>query len=352
MTPAAMNPAGTGRYAHALSEALETLPDTEVRRVRQLVAPTRRPGAGAITTAVREGYWYPVGVGLHGRRLKADVAHVPAALGPPLPWLPTVMTIHDVLPLRQPELFVRGMVLHQKRVLPWLVRRAARVIAVSEYTRGEVIELLGVAPERVVTVHNGVDWRFSPMEVDDAWLAQKFGLTRPYVLSTGTLEPRKNLRTVVEALPRFPDGVTLAVAGGRGWHAHAIEEALERAGGRAVRLGFVSDAELARLYAGAACFVFPSLSEGFGLPPLEAMASGTPVVCGNRTSLPEVVGDAAVMVEPESAVAIADAVSRIVEDDDHADDLRRRGLARAAEFSWERAAERTRAVYERALGGG
>jgi glycosyltransferase involved in cell wall biosynthesis len=350
VTPARMNPAGTGRYVRGLLAAFAARGEPDVLTVEATRrSPANAPGRIALGLA-REGYWYPLGLDRRARRAGADVVHVPAGLGPTRPRLPLVVTIHDVLPLRHPEWFTAALVGHVRHVLPRIARAAARVVTVSEHARGEIVELMGVPAERVVAVHNGIDAGFAPREPDDEWLERRFGLRRPYVLSTGTLEPRKNLRAVLDAMPALPDDVSLAVAGGHGWHAGPIEDALERFGGRAKRLGFVGDGDLAALYAGAACFVFPSLGEGFGLPPLEAMACGAPVVCSDRTSLPEVVGDAAVLVDPEDPGALVAAVRGVLADPARAEDLRRRGIERARGFTWERAAERTAAVYREAAG--
>jgi glycosyltransferase involved in cell wall biosynthesis len=344
LTPARMNPAGTGRYARAM---LAALPDAGVEVV-PVEATRRRPGhvVGRVALGLwREAAWYPAAAEAAARRAGAALLHVPAPLGPPRPRGPVVLTIHDVLPLRQPELFTGALLAHARHVLPVVARAAALVLTGSEHARSEIVALLGVPEARVAAIPYGVDPVFSPRAVDDDWLAGRFGLRRPYVLCTGTLEPRKNLRAVLEVLPGLPDDVTLAVAGGQGWQASAIESALAAVPGRVRRLGYVTDEELARLYSGAACFVFPSLSEGFGFPPLEAMACGAPVVSSDRTSLPEVVGEAGLLVDPEDRAALTAAVRRVLEDGELASALRARGREQAARFSWARTARRTAERY-------
>jgi len=177
-------------------------------------------------------------------------------------------------------------------------------------------------------------------------------VTGPYLLTVGTLQPRKNVEGVVqafEALARDGAPHQLVVAGARGWRDEALAAKLRRspAAARVRATGHVDDATLVALYRGAAAFVFPSRGEGFGLPPLEAMACGAPVVCSDRTSLPEVVGDAALLVDPDDAAAVAAALREALEPA-RADELRARGFARAAQFTWERCAEATVAAYRRA----
>jgi alpha-1,3-rhamnosyl/mannosyltransferase len=203
-------------------------------------------------------------------------------------------------------------------------------------------------------IPDGADPTFTPRpaaEVDAGLRA--FGLRRgEYLMFLSTIEPRKNLLRILEALERTPPEVgPLAVAGAQGWNDRDIVDALTRleAAGRVRRLGYVADDARPLLLAGARAFVYPSLYEGFGLPALEALACGTPLLTSNVSSLPEVVGDAALLVDPRDVAAIADGLTRLWHDDRLRDELRARGLARAREFTWERTARLTLAVYERVL---
>ena len=263
-----------------------------------------------------------------------------------------MITIHDLLPLRYPELFPRVTVAHSRTSWKGAARRAARVITGSEHTKGELVELLGVEPARVAVTPYGVSPRFRTMDVDAAWLRERFGIDRRYVLCVGTLEPRKNMVGALRAfreVARTVDDVLLVLVGGGGWRNAEFEAELGDRD-RLCLTGHVSDEELARLYAGASCFLYPSLYEGFGLPVLEALASGTPVVTSDRASLPEVVGDAGLSVSPQDVDALADAVTRVLTDPDLAADLRRRGLARAALRTWDSCAAATVAVYSDVIG--
>jgi alpha-1,3-rhamnosyl/mannosyltransferase len=192
--------------------------------------------------------------------------------------------------------------------------------------------------------------RFRPTPADPGWLRRRFDVGGRYVLCVGNREPRKNLAAAVRAFAAAGAAdCSLVVAGVRGWRNAEFERAVERTGAHVAIAGYVSDDDLVRLYSGAACLVFPSLYEGFGLPPLEAMACGTPVIASDRTSLPEVVGDAGVLVDPRDEDALAAAIAALLEDESRARELGERGRERAARFTWERAADATVAAYREAL---
>jgi glycosyltransferase involved in cell wall biosynthesis len=353
-TPLLLNRAGEARYAGRLLEAMA--PRTDVELV-PLSPPRRRPGSLAQRIALQgavQAVYYPAVQPWQARRARVDLVHLPRHLVPPQPGVrvPEVVTIHDVLPLRAPELFSAVIRANFRLLTPALARRATRVITGSAYTRGEIVELLGVAPDRVVVTPYGVDARFRPAPPEPAALRERFGIDRPYVLCVGTLEPRKNLATALRAFARVADHVedlALVVVGGAGWGNAAFDEALRGVRADVVLPGYVGDEDLVGLLAGARCFLYPSLFEGFGFPPLEAMACGAPVVTSDRASIPEVVGDAALTADPEDVDALADAVARVVLDDALHARLRRRGLERSSLYTWERCAAATVDVYRDAL---
>jgi glycosyltransferase involved in cell wall biosynthesis len=230
------------------------------------------------------------------------------------------------------------------------------VIAVSQRTASDAVRLLGVDPARMRVIHNAADPRFGPRPFEDLHeLAARRGFDprRPYALFVGTLEPRKNVPVLFEAMAavRRHLDLDLVLVGGRGWLDAPIQTAYARSGlGNAARfLGWLDQADLAVLYSHARVFVLPSLYEGFGLPVLEAMACGAPVVCSNAGPLPEVAGHAAILVPPNEPRAWADAIGRVVSDARLAADLRARGEQRVRAFSWDRAAHATREVYREAL---
>lgn len=267
-----------------------------------------------------------------------------------------LVTVHDTSALDHPEWFDSRFAAWYRFLLPRLVRRVRRVIADSEFTKSRLVATSGLNPDKVVVVPVGVDPRFRPEEADRLnEVVAALGLPSPrYVLSLGSLEPRKNLGHLLKAWEmahkRMPDDVWLVVAGAKGKPMIFKDVELNDLPRRVILTGFVADELLPRLYAGALAFVYPSLYEGFGLPPLEAMACGTPVLTSNVASLPEVVGEAGIMVDPYDTEAIAEGLTRLVEDSALRDEMRRRGLERARLFSWERTAEETwKALMEAAV---
>jgi glycosyltransferase involved in cell wall biosynthesis len=244
--------------------------------------------------------------------------------------------IHDLVTfLDGAQAQARAARIERATIRPAL-RRAAVLLCNSEATRTDLVAHFPVAGTKARVVPFAADARFAAAARDPAVLA-RHGLDRPYVLAVGTLEPRKNLERLIAAWEGLPDSHTLALVGPRGWDDERIVAAATRAGD--VRLlGRVSDDDLAALYAGAACFAYPSLYEGFGLPVLEAMAAGAPVLTSNVSSLPEVAGDGALLVDPRDTDAIREGLSRLLGDDALRARLRERGRARAAEFSWDRTA--------------
>jgi alpha-1,3-rhamnosyl/mannosyltransferase len=270
---------------------------------------------------------------------------------------PTVVTVHDISWVRHPETHPEDRVREMNRVMPSVVRRASHIMVDSEFVRREVIDYYGVSPERVTTVLLGVSPEFQPVApIHCAPVLQQFGLQPgQYLLAVGTLEPRKNLSTVIAAYAQLPDAVRqrypLVIVGMNGWGMESFSDSLKHMIRRGeVRLpGYVAQADLPALYSGARLFVYPSLYEGFGLPPLEAMACGVPVIASNRASLPEVVGDAGLLVEPLDDGGIAMHMRALIEDDALHARLSTAGRQRAESFTWRKFALETLAIYRKVL---
>ncbi|MBN1177582.1 MAG: glycosyltransferase family 4 protein [Anaerolineae bacterium] len=367
VTAAVRQRAGIGRYTRELVRAVLTLPSDDFYT---LFAATGKLGDGncellsalgisqfavpnsqfAIRTVPLSDEWLarlwhrarlPLPVEAITGRL--DLFYSPDFVLPPtLPRTRTLLTVHDLSFLHYPDHFVPKLVQYLSRVVPRSVARADRVLADSEATRRDLIALLDVPPEKVALLYSGVDACFRPQSEpgERERLAEHHGLdARPYILSVGTLQPRKNYVGLIRAFARLERrDVQLVIAGGRGWLYEDVLAEAARHADRVAVLGFVDDAELPALYRGAALFAFPSFYEGFGLPVLEAMACGTPVVCSNASSVPEVAGDAALLVDPHDEDALAAALARALDDEALRAGMVERGLAQAARFSWERAA--------------
>jgi glycosyltransferase involved in cell wall biosynthesis len=264
-----------------------------------------------------------------------------------------VCTIHDLIPLDHPEWFNRRFAGWYTWLLPRLAKQVRHIIAVSHFTRQRIIERLGVPASKVTVIPNGVDARFTPQSPQQVEMVRRaLGITSPcYMLTVGSVEPRKNLHRLLEAWRRaqssVPPDVDLVVTGGLGNARVFGGVPLKSIPPRVHFTGYVGDALLPGLYSGAAALLYPSLYEGFGLPPLEAMACGVPVMVSSGTSLPEVVGDAGVLVDPLDEDSIADGILRVLTESGSGSALRMKSQERARGFSWENTAQWTLEVLLR-----
>jgi glycosyltransferase involved in cell wall biosynthesis len=277
------------------------------------------------------------------------------ALPPTLPRTRTAIFIHDLTYVRVPNAAVPELVGYLNAVVPRALKRADVVIVNSEATKTDIIDIYGTPPEKISTIQFGVHPHFTPSKKPLAALRAKYSLPQqPYILTVGTVQPRKNYARLIEALAVLrAKGIdaTLVIAGGKGWMETPIFETVARLKLEPyVRfLGYVDDSDLPALYTHAAAFAMPSLYEGFGLPVLEAMACGTPVVTSTVSSLPEAAGDAALLVDPTNIEAIADALRRIISDTRLAQELRAKGLAHVMPFTWGRTAKQLLEAFDKAL---
>lgn len=277
-------------------------------------------------------------------------------LPPTLPSTCTFLTVHDLSFFHYPDHFVPKLVRYLSRVVPRSVARADRVLADSEATRADLISYLGTPPEKVTVLYSGVQPRFRPEAEpgERERLQTRYGIgERPYVLSVGTLQPRKNYPRLIRAFAQLTNrsttdpSIQLLIAGGRGWLYDDIYTEAAKHPGRVRLMGFVDEADLPALYRGAALFVFPSLYEGFGLPVLEAMACGVAVICADGSSLPEVAGEAALLVDPYDEDGLAKAMAQVLEDEELRREMAGRGLEQATRFTWDRSARQLLAAFDR-----
>jgi glycosyltransferase involved in cell wall biosynthesis len=350
---------GLSRYTRRLAEELVELgrrfevtfvhrQDTAFYRGRSHVVVAN--GWGKL---VRKQVVMPSVLSRSGFDLVHDPYHFPPFLWP-VPYA-RVMTIADLTPLfLRTHTWARRF--SHRVLLRRLARRADHVLTISEHTKRDAIRHLGLPEARVTATPLAADESLAPIECVERIdaLRERYALPPRYLLHVGTIEPRKNLRRLVEAFghaTRSHRDVALVLAGAPGWGDVGLEEAIAAQGldGRVRLLGFVAEGDLPALYTGAQALVYPSLYEGFGLPPLEAMQCGCPVVTSNVSSLPEVVGDAGLQVEPTSVAELAQAIERVLDDSALRQRLRQAGLERAKLFTWRRTAEVTADVYEQVL---
>jgi glycosyltransferase involved in cell wall biosynthesis len=289
------------------------------------------------------------------RREGLTLFHTPHYVLPPLVSCRSVVTIHDCIHLMFPDYLPNRFALAYARTsISAAARRATRVMTVSESSKRDILRYVNIPAGKIDVIYNAYDERFAiePKEEDVARVRERYQLHDPFVLYAGTVKPHKNLERLIRAFHQVRrqglDQLKLVLIGDeisryaelrRAVHQHQLHKYVRF-------LGYMPEETLAIMYRLAGVFAFPSLYEGFGLPPLEAMASGTPVVTSNVSSLPEVAGAAAVLVDPYDPAAIADGIYRVLTDEALRADLKKRGLARAQQFSWEDSARRVRAIYE------
>jgi glycosyltransferase involved in cell wall biosynthesis len=292
------------------------------------------------------------------RRNPVDVLHVQYT-APPFAPCPVVTTIHDLAFEHLPETFNRRSWMQLRLTVRQTARRAAHIITVSDYSREDISRTYGIAPQRITVTPEAAPAGFSPVtnETELRRIRENYGIQEDYILSLCSIQPRKNLVRLIEAYSclrgvrpevKLPQ---LVLAGKRGWLDSETFRAAERTdlGKEILFTGYVPERDLAGLYSGALCFVYPSYFEGFGLPLVEAMQCGVPVIAGNRTSLPEVVGEAGLLFDPFDTQALVRALTQVIDDSEYRAVLRSKGLERAKNFDWKTTAQLTLGVYERAV---
>lgn len=372
-TAAVKQGAGIGRFVRSLVDSLAALDHgneyvlfysyrgQEKPKLPLANHPNFRERAVPISDKLLAIIWHRLGIPIPVDLLtgQVDVFHSPDFVLPPVRRATKVLTVHDLSFILFSECADEGLRSYLEKAVPASAARADIITADSANTKNDLICLLDVPPEKIEVVYGGVEDKFRPADENSELLIatrRKFGLNYPFILSVGVIEPRKNLGRLVQAfalLKSRPDFEhKLVIAGRPGWLYEDVFRKVEelRLTKDVIFLGHVFDADLVALYNLADVFVYPSLYEGFGLPALESMACGTPVVSSNSSSLPEVVGDAGLLVPPEDVEALACAIEKVISDSELADDLRAKGLSRARQFTWHKAAENIMSIYIRAFG--
>jgi glycosyltransferase involved in cell wall biosynthesis len=296
-------------------------------------------------------------LGVEVARLGLDLLHSPDFIPPSFGYRRSVITVHDLNFLHYPQFLTAQSLRYYNGQIEWAVRRADHILADSHATKSDLVSLLSVEPEKITVVHLAADPSSHPLPESEAGrVAAKHGLEPGYLLFVGTLEPRKNLPGLLQAYRTLLDGkvttAPLVLVGGKGWLYDEVFECVERLH-LAERVRFLHDvpnADLPGLYSAASVLTTPSFYEGFGLPALEAMACSTPVVVSDRASLPEVVGEAGLLVNPDDPEDVAQALARVLTEEPLRARMRELGLAQAARFTWEKAARETLAVYQAVVG--
>jgi len=296
----------------------------------------------------------PITLSAELRKNPVDVLHVQYT-APPLTPCPVIATIHDLSFEHLPETFNRRSRAQLRLTVRHTARRAARILTLSEFSRRDISETYKIDLDRIAVTPAAASPHFAPItsEAELEGVRQKYGIQREYILSLSSIQPRKNLVRLIEAYSylhehKGSDLPPLVIAGKKGWLESEVFRVAKQsaAANDIVFTGYVSEAELPALYSGALCFVYPSYFEGFGLPVVEAMQCGTPVIVGNRTSLPEVVGDAGILIDPFNHKDIANAIARLLSNPGARDELRELGIERAKAFNWLETARQTLQVYE------
>lgn len=352
------NPTGVEHYASELIQNLAKIDTKNEYLLYFRTRPSERfsqlPGNFRTKLIPFPKFWTQTRLALELMIHPVDVFMLPIQALPFFHPRNSVITVHDIAYEFFPEAFSPFMLFYLKLTTRFGVRFARKILAVSESTKNDIVKVYGIDRDKIEVTHLGVDARFQPLPYDSVQqVLDKFGLSyKKYILFTGTLQPRKNISKLVDAYIRLKNEYhieeKLVIAGGKGWLWEPILEKIETANMKdSIKLlGYVDTDDLPLLYNGATLLTLPALYEGFGLPPLEAMACGTPVVVSNISSLPEVVGDAGVLVDPNSVESIADGLSKVLMDKNLQSELSKKGIEQAQKFTWEQTARKTLDVLE------
>lgn len=292
------------------------------------------------------------------RKEGADLLHQPCFSAPMLFNGPVVVTIHDIISILFPQNIPFASRMFYSKWMPFSYKKATQIISISESTKRDIIRVLKIPREKISVIHNGFDARLQKrvLSSDIERMRNKFGITEDYLLHIGTLEPRKNLEFLIDVYSqvikdRKNQNLSLVLTGKKGWYYEGLFEKVEKLGlkERVIFTGYIDERDKAPLYQGAKIFTFPSLYEGFGLPPLEAMASGVPVISSNTSSMPEVIADAGILLSPTAKSGWVEAITRVNTDRTTYLEMQKKNVDQVEKFNWEQTARETINVYEKCL---
>jgi glycosyltransferase involved in cell wall biosynthesis len=372
VTAAVSQGGGIGRYTREIIQALAKVDSENEYHLYSAKRPKETPIPDPLPTGPNFSYheaplserwlyriWYRLNLPIPVQWITGslDLLHSPDFVLPPLrDNIPSLLTIHDLSFVHFPETFTDSLVSYLNNVVPRSIEAASHILADSESTKNDLLAIWGVAPEKISVLYSGVNSLFRPVTDDHVQetTRQKYGIgDKPYLLTVGTVQPRKNYQLLVRAFKTISQSHShnLVVVGAMGWLHEQLLEEIEKQGlsNRVVLTGFVDDSDLPSLYSGATLFLFPSLYEGFGLPILEAMACGVPVIASNVSSLPEVAGEAAVLLSPIDEVGWADKMHQLLADASLRTRLVAAGFIQAQEFTWKNSAAQLLAIYKQLL---
>ena len=367
LTAAVTQGGGIGRYTRELMQAVTQLDQENEYRFFSAKQPPQLPVSNSIPQGERCHYrqsplaerwhyrlWYRLRLPIPVQLLTGsiDLFHSPDFVLPPvLAKVPTLLTVHDLSFLHFPASYPDALVSYLNRVVPWSIRRASHILADSEATKADLVALWQISEEKITVLLSGVSEKFQPVEAASiSRVRQKYGIDQdPYLLSVGTVQPRKNYQMLIRAFRMVADQLPhhLLISGGKGWLYDEVlaEVEVQNLQDRVHFIGFVDDEDLPALYSGADLFLFPSLYEGFGLPLLEAMGCGTPVISANASSLPEVGGDTAVYLAPHDQTGWSQTMIELLRDDEKRALLSQKGRRHVQAFSWQRTAVELLNIY-------
>jgi len=355
----AFNTAGTATYIRGLLQGLRL---TEKNQHLRIIELSYSPFFGRhhrwlriIDAVNRDIVWINTKLPKKALANQCDLIHSPAMMAPRKCRLPLVLTVLDLYIFRNRSAFPIWLQTIMFRRLPKVLKNSAKIIAISQFTKQEILDFFpDVNENKIMVTHLGVDSIFKKVADEESLqIKSKYGLAKPFIITVSTIEPRKNLKNLLRSYALVQNKLEhdLVIVGAYGWksadHMTLIHKL--KLEGRVKYTGYVDTSDLPALYSAADIFIYPSLYEGFGLPPLEAMACGCPVITSNCSSLPEVVGDAAIQINPKNIEQLAFAIECLIANNDMKEFLREAGLKRASEFSWERCAQETIEAYKQAI---